>query len=244
LTRHIINQGNRHDVVYDGLAVRYGAAHGFGGGMTKRITIRNCDVYWIGGGFHLFKADGAPVRYGNGIEFWDGAEDHLVEGNRLWEIYDAALTNQGSAENSHQVNIVYRNNVIWNCEYSFEFWNRPAGVKTHNILFENNTCLNAGYGWAHAQRPDPNGAHLMFYYNPSDTQNFIVRNNVFYGTTDVCLRMENDWRSGLRMENNVYHTDGKPVTRWLITTFLQTLDEHQQTTGLDATSLTLREPIK
>jgi len=236
LTRHIIAQGNRHDVVYDGLAIRYGAAHGFGGGMTKRIIIRNCDVYWIGGGLQLFKADGKPVRYGNGIEFWDGAEDHLVEGNRLWEIYDAALTNQGNGENSHQVNIVYRNNVIWNCEYSFEFWNRPAGVKSHNIIFERNTCVNAGGAWSHTQRPDPNGAHLMFYQNPSDTQGFIVRDNIFCGTTDVCLRMENDWRGGLRMENNLYYTDGKPVTRWLIKTFLQTLEEHQQATGLDATS--------
>ena len=236
LTRHIVNQGNRHDVVYDGLAVRYGAAHGFGGGMTKRLTIRNCDVYWMGGGFQHFRADGAPVRYGNGIEFWDGAEDHLVEGNRLWEIYDAALTNQGNAENSHQVNIVYRGNVIWNCEYSFEFWNRPAGVKSHNIIFEDNTCVNAGGAWSHAQRPDPNGAHLSFYHNPSDTQGFVIRNNIFCGTTEVCMRMENDWRSGLRMENNQYYTSGKPVTRWLIKTYLNTLEEHQQVTGLDATS--------
>ena len=189
LTRHIVNQGNRHDIVYDGLAVRYGAAHGFGGGMTKRLTIRNCDVYWIGGGLQFFKADGSPVRYGNGIEFWDGAEDHLVEGNRLWEIYDAALTNQGNNENSHQVNITYRSNVVWNCEYSFEFWNRPAGVKSHNIVFEGNTCVNAGFVWSHAQRPDPNGCHLSFYHNPSDTQGFIIRNNIFCETTDVCLRV-------------------------------------------------------
>ena len=237
LTRHIVNQGGGHDIVYDGLAVRYGAAHGFGGGGTKRLVIRNCDVYWIGGGLQHVKPDGAPVRYGNGIEFWDGAEDHLVEGNRLWEIYDAALTNQGNNENAHQVNITYRNNVIWNCEYSFEFWNRPAGVRSHNIIFENNTCVNAGGGWSHAQRPDPNGAHLMFYQNPSDTQGFVIRNNIFCGTTDVCLRMENDWRGGLKMENNLYDTSGKPVTRWLIKDFLQTFEEHQRTTGLDATSV-------
>ena len=32
LRRHIINQGGKHDVVYDGLKLLYGAAHGFGGG--------------------------------------------------------------------------------------------------------------------------------------------------------------------------------------------------------------------
>jgi hypothetical protein len=31
----------------------------------------------------------------------------------------------------------------------------------------------------------------MFYQNPSDTQGFIVRNNIFCDTTDVCLWMEN-----------------------------------------------------
>ena len=33
--------------------------------------------------------DGSNVRFGNGIEFWGGAHDHLVEGNRIWEIYDS-----------------------------------------------------------------------------------------------------------------------------------------------------------
>jgi len=143
LTRHIVNQGGRHDITYDGLAVRYGAAHGFGGGNTKRITIRNCDVYWIGGGLQFFQPNGAPVRYGNGIEFWNGAEDNLVEHNRLWEIYDAALTNQGQGDDSNQINITYRDNVIWNAEYCFEFWNRPQSVVSSNILFEHNTCVDA-----------------------------------------------------------------------------------------------------
>ena len=67
--------------------------------------------------------DGKPVRFGNGVEFWAGAHDCLVEGCRLWEIYDAALTNQGSGTNV-QENITYRRNVIWNSEYSFEYWNR------------------------------------------------------------------------------------------------------------------------
>ena len=71
LTRHIVNQGGKQDITYDGLAVRYGGAHGFGGGKTRRITIRNCDLCWIGGGLQFFKPDGRPVRFGNAIEFWN-----------------------------------------------------------------------------------------------------------------------------------------------------------------------------
>jgi len=244
LTRHIVNEGGTHDVTYDGLAVRYGGAHGFGGGGTKRITIRNCDVYWIGGGLQFFKPNGNPVRFGNGIEFWGSAEDNLVENNRLWEIYDAALTNQGSGTNDDEINITYRNNVIWNSEYSFEYWNRPATTVTRNILFEHNTCVDAGYGWAHNQRPDVNGGHLMFYHNSATTTHFVVRNNIFATSSEVCMRMENDWRNGLTMSNNLYFQREKPLVRWLGKTYYGPADfaRYQSELRLDAGSQ-MAEPL-
>lgn len=243
LTTHIVNQGGKHDITYDGLAVRYGAAHGFGGGSTKRITIRNCDVYWIGGGLqHWRKAEGQPdrpVRFGNAIEFWGGAEDHLVERNRIWEVYDAALTNQGNGDDSNQINIIYRNNVIWNSEYSFEFWNRPADAITRTIVFEHNTCVDAGVCWSHGQRPDPNGGHLMFYQNSSATTNVVVRNNIFVNSTQVCTRMENDWRPGLKLNNNLYFQAEKPLFRWLSKSYFAANEfaRYQSELGMDAGSL-------
>ena len=142
-------------MVYDGLAVMYGAAHGFGGGDTHHLVIRNCDLGYIGGAHQFTRPDGKPVRFGNAIEFWGAAHDNLVEGCRIWEVYDAALTNQGRGPDSKQINITYRNNLIRNSEYSFEYWNNPETAVTKNIRFVNNTCVNAGSGWAHAQRPDP-----------------------------------------------------------------------------------------
>jgi len=70
--------------------------------------------------------------------------------------------------------------VIWNCEYSFEYWNRPEESVTHDIYFDNNTCVNAGHGWGHTQRPDPSGRHLCFYTSPAAIEAFHVRNNVFF----------------------------------------------------------------
>ena len=239
LTTHIINESGKHDVTYDGLAVRYGGAHGFGGGSTRRITIRNCDVSWIGGGLQFFYPNGKPVRYGNGIEFWGSAVDNLVENNRLWEIYDAALTNQGNGSDDDEINITYRNNVIWNAEYSFEYWNRPATTVTRNILFEHNTCVDAGYCWSHAQRPNPNGAHLMFYHNPAATTEFVVRNNIFVRSSDRCTRMWNDWRKGLTLQNNLYWSPDKPVMRWIEKTDYAAADfaRYQAELGLDTNSL-------
>ena len=51
---------------------------------------------------------------------------------------------------------------------------RPAEAATEDILFEHNTCVDAGMGWAHGQRPDPNGAHLMFYHNAARTASFVA----------------------------------------------------------------------
>ena len=243
LTSHIINQNGKHDITYDGLMVRYGGAHGFGGANTRNLTIRNCDLCWIGGGLQFFKPSGEPVRYGNAIEFWNGAQDHLVERNRIWEIYDAALTNQGNGEDSNQINITYRDNVIWHAEYSFEFWNRPASAMTRNIVFEYNTCVAAGFCWSHSQRPDPNGAHLMFYQNASKTEGFIIRNNIFVETTEVYTRMENDWRNGLVLHNNLYGFGEKPIMRWQSKKYYwpSEFDQYQNELALDQKSL-LAEP--
>ena len=120
----IIQQGNRSYVTYQGLDLHYGD-YGIGGGNTHHITVSDCDLAFLGGALLYRHENGTPVRAGNGIEFWGNAHDCLVERCRLWEIYDAALTNQNMGAVCQQYNIVYRYNVIWNCEYSFEYWNRP-----------------------------------------------------------------------------------------------------------------------
>ena len=216
-TATVVNEEGCHDVVFDGLAVRYTGAHGFGGGNTQRITIRNCDIYWIGGGLGNWNRDPKtgkilyPSRFGNGIEFWGHCRNNLVERNRLWQIYDAALTNQTLGNPLPELDIVWRDNVVWQAEYSFEYWNHDPTSRTCNILVEHNTFVDAGDCWSHGQRPNPNGAHLMLYDNPAPTTNFVVRNNIFVRTTDRSTRMFNDWRvknpaahDGLEMDGNLY----------------------------------------
>jgi hypothetical protein len=162
----------------------------------------------------MTRADGHPVRFGNGVEFWSGACDCLVEDCRLWEIYDAALTNQGDGANV-QENITYRRNVIWNSEYSFEFWNRGPASRACNILFEHNTCVDAGLGWGHNQRPDPNGRHLMFYDNSAATTNVVIRGNIFHRATDSLFRLHGrDWTAALVMDRNCWFQPRGPVWLW------------------------------
>ncbi len=216
--RHVVNLSGVHDAIFDGLDIRNGGAHGFGGSGNARITIRNCDVSWIGGGDqYLQGGSGRRVRYGNGIEFWSSARDHVVENCRIWEVYDAALTNQGSGENQ-EVNITYRGNTIWNCEYSFEYWNRDATSITENIEFVDNVCMNAGYGWGHVQRPDKNGRCLMFYSNTAQTRGFVLKGNVFANATESLVRYDAEWTpEAPKMTENVYWQEDAtvPYQTWL-----------------------------
>jgi hypothetical protein len=237
LRRHIVDQGGKSHIIYENLTLLYGAAHGFGGSNTRDLVIRHCDIGWIGGGHQFTRPDGVPVRFGNGIEFWSSARDCLVEGCHVWEVYDAALTNQGSGTNQ-QINITYRDNVIWNSEYSLEYWNRGPESVTRNIRFECNTCVNAGFGWGHAQRPDRNGRHLMSYANPAQTTEFYIRDNIFCNATESCLRISNDWTTGLTMDHNSWFQRGDALMFFLKKTFspAQFVDFQRQT-KMDAHSV-------
>ena len=211
---HCIDESGMHDVVYDSLALRYSAAHGIGGTGVKRIVIRNCDISWIGGGYLYFDNFGNGVRYGNGIEFWSEAEDVTVEGNRVWECWDAGLTNQSSGDGVVQRNIVWRGNEVWNCEYSYEYWQQGDGAVTENVVVEGNSFRDAGRGWGHRQRWNPNAAHLMFYDTTAATKGFLVKNNTFSRSEDVLFRLFNDWRKSFVMEGNDWLSSGEPICRY------------------------------
>ena len=219
LNSHIVNGGYRSHVVFDGLALRYGAAHGFSFGSSNYVTVRNCDIRWIGGGLNSWSRDQktgelvGTTRWGNGIEFWAEGSHILVESNRVAEVYDAALTIQGGG--GKMIDVVWRNNIIWNCEYSFEFWNGEKGETVDNI-FEGNICVNAGYGWSFAQRPNPCATHVQYFRNSAPAKNFVVRNNVFAYTKGQYILALTDRRKDIVHDGNVFAPDGdRPVISWL-----------------------------
>jgi hypothetical protein len=220
LRRNIVDQSNKRYVVYNGLALKYGGAHGIYGVNTSFVSIRNCSISYIGGGDQYM--DGRQIRFGNGVEFWNSAHDASVENCRIFEIYDAAVTNQGRGEDNSQYNITYKGNQIWNCEYSFEYWNAPEGSLTANILFEDNNCKNAGGGWGHGQRPDPAGRHLCFYENRARTESITIRNNVFDQAEEACIYIPVNWRDlgNLTLERNTYlQPTGQTFAIWQSKTF-------------------------
>ncbi len=207
----IINQTNKRYIEYDGLSIKYGAAHGFGGGSVAYITIENCDVSYIGGG--NIHEDERQERFGNGIEFWGEAHDNLVKGCNIWEVYDAALTNQSSGQKVKQNNIVYIDNKVWNCEYSFEYFNFPSNSSSSDIYFINNSCKNAGAGWGHNQRPDPSGRHICLLSNEAYVKYLVIKGNTFDGAEQAIILVGKKFKgiNGLIFSNNKYAQNGRKI---------------------------------
>jgi len=170
LHRHMVSVASNSYVKLNNLDLRYGGSHGIWGNNSDHIIISDNDLSYIGGAIQF-----GNTGYGNAIELWDSAHDIYVERNWIWEIYDAALTTQGGSTNQ-KYNHYFRNNVIWNSSYCFEYWNRPDTSSTYEIYFENNTCTYSGYGWGSAPQDRPYmGQDLMFYGNTANTYNFYVR---------------------------------------------------------------------
>jgi len=239
LSRFLIDQTDRHHITYENLSLRYGGAHGIAGGETHHITVRNCDFSYIGGGDQL--GGSGQLRYGNGIEFWNNAHDTLVEGCKLWEIYDAALTTQGEGKNIKR-NQYFRNNVIWNCEYSFELWNFPESSITDNISFENNTCACSGYGWGHGQRFDPSGRHLCFFSNEAATTNITIQNNIFFRAREAAISITGEWNGieDMALDYNDYYqkTPDTMLVYWKGRSYQNNeFSSYQAETGKDQNSI-------
>lgn len=240
VTKYIVDENYKSYVKYSDLALKYGAAHGIGGADTHHIIVSNCDISYIGGG-ELFN----KMRYGNGVEFWGNAHDNLVEGCKIWEVFDAALTNQGAGDKIIQYNITYTGNNIWNSEWSYEFWNCSKNGKSYNIHFENNVCRNAGYGWGHSQRPDKSGMHICFSDNIAATNGVYVRNNIMEYSLSCTMYVAKVWNGveTLVFENNHYaQTKNNVIAAWAVDSKLYSPDDfeiYKKETGKDKDSVAI-----
>ena len=271
LRTSVIESGN--NIVISEFDVRYSGAHGFQSGKSYDVKILNCDISWCGGcwqetvnylaNYDPDSQDGDPhyqgegntdisveispgwyaIRFGNGIEFWTTAENILVEGCRVWEIFDAAITNQGTGP-WPQRNITWRNNIIWDCEWGYEYWSCGDAGITENILLTNNVFLNSGGGWGHGQRRDQLGHHLVYYCNAAPTSNFKVINNVLLNATQNIVHYQDIWvrdRDNYISNYNVWgQLPGRPFVLWGSGNGSEKMYDfhlYQEKTGMDVNSI-------
>lgn len=188
LNLDIIDETGISYVTYQDLALKYGGAHGIGGGNTSHITIKDLEITYIGGSF-LYNQNDVNVRYGNAIEFWANASHNLVENCLIYEIFDSGVTNQNNGKKAIQKSITYQNNTIYNCGMaSFEIDNEPKSGLIEDVYFINNTCKDVGLGWSSTQDryfiPEENlglGHHVTSFYITTPVNNLVIKNNTFEG---------------------------------------------------------------
>lgn len=215
LTKDIIHETNTSFVTYENLDLRYGGAHGIGGDGTDHILVRSINVSCMGGGY-LFGFGSDTTRYGNGVEFFNSANNNVVENCTFSQIYDVAMTTQGYAPNHKVANLIFRNNMVNKCEQAFELWIRGEGSTISGIYFENNTCANVGFGILHPQRPDINGTHLLFWGigNGVATDGIFIRNNIFYNARNwgVFWNDPDDIKK-ITIDNNCWYLPQRPIAK-------------------------------
>ncbi len=171
-------------IIFENLVFKNAGVHGYQESRAHHIIIRNCEFRFIGGGVWSREI---KLRFGNAVEFWDGAEDVYVEKCVFTDVYDSGVTHQGSDGSGPYERIFFRNNLfISNGMAAYECRGPAAG----EVYFENNTCINAGFGFSmqgedpprQADKNPPTANHVLIWLIGKGSQKgkVYIRDNVFY----------------------------------------------------------------
>lgn len=200
-----------HDITVENITFKYGGSMAI---MTsngsKNITVRNCEIGWIGGCYLPNYKDGT-VRYGNGIESWNGCDNILVEDCWVYQIYDSGLSHQGNGVFLAS-NVTYRRNLIEYTSFaSIEYWAHDANKNSmENITYEDNVLRFAGYGWGDEQRPNIVAYHILSTGNMDHKcTNFKISGNVMDLSTRGLIRCTSKIGTYPEIDGNTYiQTEG------------------------------------
>ena len=144
------------NVTIDNWNVRYTGSHGIGCASATNLTVRNCEVGWIGGSFQQPGIDDA--RFGNAVEIFGEGVNYYVYNNYMHNCFDCGPTVQWQGtikegERCVSENIEIRDNVLW--EADLEVWHAPHHPITPtryaaliNCKLTNNLVKHSGYGWS------------------------------------------------------------------------------------------------
>lgn len=209
----VIRVNKNENVTVDNLCLAY-SCFGVGSLTNRGLTVRNCEIKWIGGSIQVEAGEYSsnrtwPTPYGNGIEIYGEAVDFTVDNNYFWQVYDAAATNQrgGGEVPVHNNNVQYINNVMEHCVYSVEIFygESPLGNRSNdNTLIENN-IMRMGGGFGHDARPDQGVTALI--RNGSiiqNTNNYVVRSNIFDRSREKLISAKDDGGSKAQYIDNIF----------------------------------------
>ena len=144
--------------VVENLHIEYTGSHGVVKKYTniKDTEIRDCIIEKIGGSYLYGIGNKDIARYGNGIEFWNQAENTYVHNCIFSQVFDAAYTLQGNNVTNGFKNNICENNIFINCSYNTEFFtSNSTGLGNPNMeetIVRNNISINQDRGWGYLCR--------------------------------------------------------------------------------------------
>ena len=129
-------------VTIDNLCMKYVgefAVNGFHN--NKEITITNCEMGYIGG-----SKLSLAVRYGNAIQFWNGTQNTMVKNCWIYQVYDTAITFQGTSNEAYS-NINFSDNLLEYNDMDIEIWDNGKNFTIDQLIIENNLMRYTAQGW-------------------------------------------------------------------------------------------------
>ena len=145
------------NVTIDNLCIKYAGGHGVSSGNAINLTVRNCEVGWIGGAHQQPKDLTSQTRYGNAIEVYGIADGFYVYNNYIHDCFDCGPTTQWSGdllegEKKIAKDIEIHSNAVW--EGSLEVWFSVTTAPTddtyavlENCRLYDNLVTGSGHGW-------------------------------------------------------------------------------------------------
>ena len=164
------------NTVIENLCMKYANFAITTGGNSDGVTIRGCEIGYIGG------CHAGDTRWGNGVEIWGDSKNILIENSWVYQCYDAGLTHQCSSA-SYFENITYNKNLIEFCQYPIEFFNGYGeGAYCENIYYVNNIIRFAGYQVFDPKRRFGSSssatACMTLQTESHDYRNFVITGNI------------------------------------------------------------------
>lgn len=211
--RHVLYGYNVQDIVIENLCIRYTGGHGIGLSNTQNISIKGCEIGWIGGSLQ-----DPTIRFGNGIEVWEGCINLNVEYNWVYQCYDAGITHQGTVCTHRDIRIA--NNLIEKCNYGLEFFVDENSPVVKNVLYENNIIRASGYTWGN-QRFNPWAqSAICCWHRKTKAENFVIKNNILEIGRWYLVYLTSPSQEGLDIvfDGNLYYqkkTRGAYAALWL-----------------------------
>ena len=211
------------DIVIDNWCILYTGSHGVGAGSCKNLTVRNCEIGWIGGSVQNPQT-GNTGRFGNAVEVFGAADGFYVYNNYIYQCFDCGPTVQwqgtlADGETMIERNIEFYGNALK--EAALEVWLSTTQKPTESsyALLENCRLYDnyvTGSGTGFKAYNHQKYEWCAFYGGVETTAEYkdcYIENNRFWNNRRHLLKaIPTTTKNGLGFEwknNTVIHPNGE-----------------------------------